>query len=147
MAALFPFLDMNMQWNIDLTAPPLKCNSRQHKRKQECHPGHFENDLFAHELEATSVDEEFGCSRSGNKIANQVTFIPESQNTKFQKMELAAMVQSFANDEALFFDEFGRALGKLGSVGYAIEGQIAEKESKFTRLGILKVVDLSTCEL
>jgi hypothetical protein len=29
--------------------------------------------------------------------------------------------------------------------GYAIEGQVADKASNFTRLGVLKEVDLSLC--
>lgn len=129
-----------MQWNIDLTAPPLKSTTQQSKIKQECDPGDPEKE--------DKDDKKFGCSSSANKEAKQFTFLPGSQQQKFVlEMQLKAMVQSFADDQALFFEKFGPALGKLGRVGYAIDGQIEVKEPKFTRLGTLKEVDLTTCEL
>ena len=83
---------------------------------------------------------------SSNKKAKQVTFLSGGQEEKFLlKMQLAAMVQSFANNQTLFFSKFGPAFGKLGRVGYAIEGQVCDKAKKFTRLGVLKEVDMSSC--
>lgn len=138
---------MNMQWNIDLAAPPLKSKTQQSNIKQECYPGGFENEIFVEDGEDNSGDK-FGCSTSANKKAKQVTFLSGSQQEKFVlEMQLTAMVQSFANNQTLFFSKFGPAFGKLGRVGYAIEGQVAETESKFTRLGMLTEVDLSSCML
>ena len=129
---------MNMQWNIDLTAPPLKSETYQSSIQQECYPGSFDTSLDA-------SGDKFGCTTSANTKAKQVTFLPGGQEEKFLlEMQLAAMVQSFANNQTLFFSKFGPAFGKLGRVGYAIEGQVA---SKFTRLGVLKEVDLSSCLL
>lgn len=152
---------MNMQWNIDLTAPPLKSKTMQSGIKQECYPGDRENEKFsdddggedeeggdddAIDCEQCEDDDEFGCTMSANKISS--TFHSGSDNEKFLiEMELAAMVQSFALDQSLFFDKFGQAFGKLGHVGYAIEGQTEDKEPKYMRLGTLKAVDLLSCEL
>ncbi len=134
-----------MQWNIDLTAPPLKSKSQQSNIQQECLPGSFENEIFAEDGQDSSGNK-FGCTKSSTKKAKQVTFLSGDQEEKFLlEMQLAAMVQSFANNQTLFFSKFGPAFGKLGSVGYAIEGQVANKASNFTRLGVLKEVDLSSC--
>ena len=132
-----------MQWNVDLTAPPLKSATQQSNIQQECDPGNIEN-TFEDDLKT----KDFGCTKSANVIAKQVTFLPGSPKKKFLlQMELVDMLQSFANDQVYFFSKFGPALAKLGSVGYAIEGQVEDKQSNFTRLGMLKKVDMSTCYL
>ncbi len=83
---------MNLQWNIDLTAPPLKSKTQQSKIKQVCDEGDYEKD--------DEDDEKFGCSASANKEEKQATFLPGSLNKKFKlEMELKAMVQSFRDAE------------------------------------------------
>ena len=140
---LFVVADMNMQWNIDLSAPPTSSTTRRLEEEeeeegneiQECEPP-------VHDGEASLL----GCSPSTNPSEVQTFALSNNGPLKNElPMPPLDQVQEYANNAQKFFDDFSRALSDLSKVGYGVVGQVPRSEGKYEKLGMLRHIDLSTC--